>query len=77
MQTNHKVLSTVIDITQLLCKNSCTYDEAYKILNMVTAEFKQQQENLEYATYDDYFAGTKTDDVSNKVIAPLNHAGGY
>lgn len=42
MQTNHKVLSTVIDITQLLCKNSCTYDEAYKILNMVTAEFKQQ-----------------------------------
>lgn len=77
MQTNHKVLSTVIDITQLLCKNSCTYDEAYKILKMVTDELKQQQENLEYVTYDDYFAGTKTDDVSNKVITPLNHAGGY
>lgn len=77
MQTNQKVLSTAIDITQLLQKNGCTYNEAAKILNLVTAEFKQQQENLEYATFDDYFAGTKTADVSNRVVTALNHVDRY
>ena len=55
MQTNYKVLSTAIDITQLLQQNNCTYNEATKILNLVTAELKQQQESLEYATFDNYF----------------------
>ena len=77
MQTNYKVLSTAIDITQLLQQNNCTYNEATKILNLVTAELKQQQENLEYDTFDDYFADTKTADVSNKVVTALNHVDEY
>ena len=77
MQTNYKILSTAIDITQLLQQNGCTYNEAMKILNLVTAELKQQQENLEYATFDDYFAGTKTADVSDRVVTALNHVNGY
>lgn len=77
MQTNYKVLSTAIDITQLLQQNNCTYNEATKILNLVTAELKQQQENLEYATFDDYFAGTKTADANDKVVTALNHVDEY
>lgn len=77
MQTNYKVLSTAIDITQLLQQNNCTYNEATKILNLVTAELKQQQENLEYATFDDYFLGTKTADANNKVVTALNHVDEY
>lgn len=77
MQTNYKILSTAVDITQLLQQNNCTYNEATKILNLVTAELKQQQENLEYATFDDYFSGTKTADISDKVITALNHVDEY
>jgi hypothetical protein len=77
MQTNYKVLSTAIDITQLLQQNNCTYNEATKILNLVTAELKQQQENLEYATFDDYFLGTKTADANDKVVTALNHVDEY
>ena len=54
MNTNYKILSTVVDITQLLHENNCTYNESYKILQMVTNELKQQQENIEYPTVDDY-----------------------
>lgn len=77
MQTNYKVLSTAVDITQLLQQNNCTYNDAEKILNLVVAELKQQRENLEYDTFDDYFSRTKTIDVSNKVITALNHVDEY
>ena len=46
MNTNYKILSTVVDITQLLHESNCTYNESYKILQMVTNELKQQQENI-------------------------------
>ena len=32
MNTNYKILSTVVDITQLLHENNCTYNESYKIM---------------------------------------------
>lgn len=77
MQTNYKILSTAVDVTQLLHQKNCTYNEALKILNLAVAELKQQQENLEYATFDDYFAGIKASNVSTDIIIPLNHVDGY
>lgn len=77
MNTNYKILSTVVDITQLLHKNNCTYNESYKILQMVINELKQQQENIEYPTVDDYLSNHKTHNANNQVIAALNHIDGY
>lgn len=77
MNTNYKILSTVVDITQLLNENNCTYNESYKILQMVTNELKQQQENIEYPTVDDYLSNHKTHNANNQVIAALNHIDGY
>ena len=77
MNTNYKILSTVVDITQLLHENNCTYDESYKILQMVTNELKQQQENIEYSTVNDYLVNNKTHDANNQVITALNHVDGY
>lgn len=77
MDTNYKVLSTVVDIAQLLHENNCTYDESYKILQMVTNELKQQQENIEYPTVDDYLDNNKIHNANNQVITALNHVNGY
>lgn len=77
MNTNYKILLTVVDITQLLHENNCTYNESYKILQMVTNELKQQQENIEYSTVDDYLSNNKTNNANNQVIATLNHVDGY
>ena len=67
MNTNYKILSTVVDITQLLHENNCTYNESYKILQMVINELKQQQENIEYPTVDDYLSNHKTHNANNQV----------
>lgn len=77
MNTNYKILSTVVDITQLLHENNCTYDESYKILQMVTNELKQQQENIEYSTVDDYLDNNKIYNADNQVVTALNHVDGY
>lgn len=77
MNTNYKILSTVVDITQLLHENNCTYNESYKILQMITNELKQQQENIEYSTVDDYLDNNKIYNADNQVVTALNHVDGY
>ena len=71
-----KVLYLTVEITQLLRNNKCTYAETERILDILTDEFKQQREELEYNTFDDYFAGHKTNHVDRKVVQSLNHVNG-
>ena len=72
-----KNLYLIVEITQLLHQNNCTYNDAEKILFILQDEFKQQRECFEYNDVDDYLHGKKTDDVSNKVVQQLNHVKGY
>ena len=62
-----------VEITQLLYKNECTYNETDEILQLVTDEIKQQREDKEYNTVDDFLKGIKTCCADHKVIEPLNH----
>lgn len=71
-----KVLYLTVEISQMLINNQCTYSEAERILDILTDEFKQQREELEYDTFDDYFAGHKTNHVGDKVVQSLNHVNG-
>ena len=73
----NKKLHLVIEISQLLKQYQCTYSEAKEILFILTDEFNQQQEDLEYDTLDDYFSGCKNRNIENKVIQQLNHVEGY
>lgn len=57
----------------MLKNYKCTYSEAEQILSLLTAEFNE----LEYATYDDYFNGYKTSYVDNDVVMALNHVEGF
>ena len=72
-------LYRVIEIKKYVKKSNQdgTYNESYKILQMVTNELKQQQENIEYPTVDDYLSNHKTHNANNQVIAALNHIDGY
>ena len=68
-----KILYLTVEISQMLKNNQCTYAEVERILDILTDEFKQQYEELEYDTFDDYFAGHKTNYVDNQVVESLNH----
>lgn len=72
-----KKLYVTVEISQLLYKYQCTYNEAEEILQLVTDEIKQQRDNLEYDTIDDYLYGYKTNFVDGNVIQPLNHVEPY
>lgn len=61
----------------MLKNHECTYSEAEEILALVANEFKEQRNELEYATYDDYFSGHKTAYVGNDVVMALNHIEGF
>ena len=71
-----KTLYLSVEISQMLKNHECTYSEVEEILALLTDEFKEQRSKLEYATYDDYFAGHKTNDVGDKVAQSLNHVDG-
>ena len=73
----NKKLHLVIEISQLLKQYQCTYSEVKEILSILTDEFNQQQEDLEYDTLDDYFSGCKNRNMENEIIQPLNHVDGY
>lgn len=73
----NKKLYLAIEISQLLANQKCTYSEAESILSLLTDEFKQQREELEYNTIDDYFNNQKSCDVSNWVVDSLNHVDEY
>lgn len=67
----NKKLYLTIEISRILHKYHCTYNEADKILQLITSEINQQRENLEYDAIDDYLNGHKTRCVDNDVIHPL------
>lgn len=61
----------------MLKNHECTYSEVEEIFALLTDEFKEQRNELEYATYDDYFSGHKTAYVGNDVVMSLNHVDGF
>lgn len=71
-----KVLYLTVEISQMLKNNQCTYSEAERILDILTDGFKQQREELEYDTFDDYFVGHKVYNADNQVVQSLNHVDG-
>lgn len=73
----NKVLYLTVEISQLLKKHQCTYSETSEILQLLTDEFNQQQEELEYATYDDFFGNRKTYYAENDIVKQLNHVEGF
>lgn len=66
-----------VEISQMLKNNGCTYSEAEELLNLLADELKEQRNELEYATYDDYFSGHKTRHVDKDVVMALNHVEGF
>lgn len=74
---NSKKLYLIVEISQLLYKYDCTFNEAEEILSLITGEIKQQRENKEYATVSDYYNGNKTKCADNDIIQPLNHIEPY
>ena len=49
-----KVLYLAVEISQMFKNIQCTYSEAERILNILTDDFKQQREELEYDTFQYY-----------------------
>lgn len=72
-----KTLYLSVKISQMLKNHECTYSEVEEILALLTDEFKEQRNELEYATYDDYFSGHKIAYVGNDVVMSLNHVDGF
>lgn len=73
----NKKLYLAVEISQLLVNQKCTYSETESILSLLIDEFKQQREELEYSTIDDYFNNQKCCNADRQVIKPLNHVDGY
>lgn len=73
----NKVLYLIVEISQLLKDHQCTYSETKEILQSLIDEFNQQKEELEYATYDDFFANKKTYHAHNDIVKALNHVDGF
>lgn len=72
-----KKLYLTVEISQLLNRYGCTYNEAEEILSLITDEIKQQRENKEYATVSDYIYGNKTRCADDEPVQPLNHVESY
>ena len=72
-----KTLYLSVKISQMLKNHECTYSEVEEILALLTDAIKEQRNELEYATYDDYFSGHKTAYVGNDVVMSLNHVDGF
>lgn len=66
-----------VEISQMLKNNECTYSEVEEILALLADEFMEQRNELEYATYDDYFSDHKTNHADNDVVMALNHVDGF
>lgn len=70
---DNKILFMMIELSQVLKRYNCTYCEAEQIISNLQFELKRQQEEKEFETLDDYFAGIKTSDFNNKVIEGWEH----
>ena len=73
----NKIAYNSVEITQLLYKAGCTYDEAEQILDLTRKEFAQQREELEYGTVKNYLSGIKVRDAGDVVVQKLNHCEPY
>lgn len=63
----------VTEISQLLCRNNCTYSETDEIIKALNDFIKQQREESEYNTMDDFISSQKTKYIDHDVIQPMNH----
>ena len=70
-------MRVLVDITQLMFKYGCTYNESDTIVRLLQDWIKQSRENREYNSMSDYINGNPTNSVNNEIIAPLNHVDGY
>ena len=68
----HKSLYVTIELSQLLRKYDCTFNEAEEYLHMLLAEVRAQRECKEHDTLNDYFKGHKTHICDNDIVTPLN-----
>ena len=66
-----------IELSQLLRKYDCTFNEAEDYLQLLLDEVKAQRECKEYDTLDDYFNEHKTHICDNDIVEPLRHVEGY
>lgn len=64
-------LSVIIQITQLLSQNQCTYDDTEEILQCLLGHYKTVREQKEYATVQDFISNKKSIDIGNKVVSAL------
>jgi len=67
----------IIEITQLLNQHSCTYTDAETIITILNDTIKQQREELEYKSVDDFIKGERFYIADNDIIQPLNHVDGW
>ena len=72
-QNNKKILSTAIDISQLLFNNQCTYFETEEVIALIQDELRLQRENIEYDSIHNLRKRNKTNCADNEVIRPLKH----
>lgn len=79
MYTNDygKRLYLAIEITQLLHQHNCTYNDVETILTILNDTIKQQREELEYKSVDDFIKGDKFHIADNDIIQPMNHVEPY
>lgn len=75
--SDKKKLYLFIEITQLLYKYKCTYQDTENIISLLSDEIKQQRDELEYNDIDDYVIKRKTYFADNDIIKPLNHVEQY
>lgn len=74
---NTKKLYLTVEISHLLHKYNCTYNEIDKIVELLQSWIKQSREENEYDTIDDYINGNKTRSVDNDIVQPMNHVEPY
>ena len=67
----------VIELSQILSNNNCTYKQSVDILSLLLDEIKEQQKCKEYDTFDDYCKGIKSKKLDSQIIKPLNHVPEY
>lgn len=72
-QNNKKILSTAIDISQLLFNKQCTYFETEEVLALIQDELRLQRENIEYDSIHNLRKGNKINCADNEIIRPLKH----
>lgn len=61
---------------QVLHQYGCTYNNVETILAIVINTIKQQREEFEYNSIDDFINENKTHVADNDIVKPLNHIDG-